>query len=421
MRLNIQSMTVSLLAGTILSVQPVLAEPKVELIHMWTSGDSAAALASLKDRFVAAGGEWIDSAAAGATSGQMATLRARVIAGDAPTASQLEGTNVTEWAEAGALANLDEVAKADNWDEYMPGALKRIMVYDGHYVAVPLNMHRVNWVYYNPTLLKELGLEFPTNWDEMNIAIDKAQAAGHQGFHHGGRGWQDFVLFESVALGVGGVDFYKKAFYDLDPEALSGDTMLAVFTELRHITSTFDEAYPGRHYTESLKAVGDGDALFTVMGDWSVAYYVSNGFEYGKDYACAPAPQNDGRHPFTINSDSFGFFKQTDPDRIEGQKILAKMVFEPQTQLEFNLKKGSVPARQGLDLSAFSECQKIAQKDIGIAIDDDSLLMSFSQSMAQPGAISGAAEEVITTFVATPGSTPEEGVKLLAAAIAAAQ
>ncbi len=402
-------------------VQPALAGPKVELMHMWTSGDSAAALASLQDRFVAAGGEWVDSAAAGATSGQMATLRARVLAGDAPTASQLEGLNITEWAAAGALASLDDVAEADGWDAVMPDALKRVMVYEGHYVAVPLNIHRINWVYYNPTLLKELGLDYPKNWDEMLAAVEAAQAAGYQGFHHGGRPWQDFTLFEGVALGVGGVDFYKKAFYDLDDATLQGDTMLEVFKVFRKLTATFDDAFPGRHYSESLKAIGQKQALFTVMGDWANANFISDGYKYGTDFACAPVPQNDGRHPFTINSDAFGFFKQTEPERIEGQKIIARMVFEPQTQIEFNLKKGSVPARLGLDLSAFSECQQQSAKDIQTAIDDDSLLMSFAQSMAQPGAISGAAEEVLTTFVATPESTAEEGVKLLADAIIAAK
>lgn len=421
MKKNVLALMTALIVGTTALVQPTVAAPKVELMHMWTSGDSAAALASLKDRFVAAGGEWVDSAAAGATSGQMATLRARVLAGDAPTASQLEGLNITEWAAAGALTNLDEVAKADDWDATMPDALKRVMTYEGHYVAVPLNIHRINWVYYNPTLLKELGLEFPKNWSEFQAAVDKAQAAGYQGFHHGGRPWQDFTLFEGVALGVGGVDFYKKAFYDLDEDTLKGETMLEVFKAFRTLTNTFDSAFPGRHYSESLKAIGQKKALFTVMGDWANANFVTDGYVYGTDFACAPVPQNDGRHPFTINSDAFGFFKQSDPDRVEGQKIIAKMVFEPQTQLEFNLKKGSVPARQGLDLSAFSACQQQSAKDIATAVADDSLLMSFAQSMAQPGAISGAAEEMLTTFVATPETTPEEGVKLLSEAIIGAK
>jgi glucose/mannose transport system substrate-binding protein len=416
-----KKLSIALLAATALAAlaSPAVADPKVELIHMWTSGDSAAALASLKDRFVAAGGEWIDSAASGATAGQMATLRARVLAGDAPTASQLEGPAITEWAVAGQLANLDEVADAEGWDAVMPDALKTLMKYDGHYVAVPLNMHRINWIYYNPTLLKELGLEYPKTWEELNAAVDKAQAAGYQGLSHGGRPWQDLTLFEAVALGQGGVDFFKKAFYDLDDETLRGETMVKVFAELRHLVGTFDEAFQGRHYSESLKLVGQKKALFTVMGDWALATLLNDGYVYGTDFACAAVPQDDGRKPFTLNTDSFGFFKQTDPDRIEGQKLVAKMTFDPQTQIEFNLKKGSIPARLGVDLTGFADCQQKSSEDLKAAMADDSLLLSFAQNMAQPQSIQGPAEDVVTTFVATPDTTAEEGARLLADAIAA--
>ena len=413
-------LTATVLGGSAL-VQPALADPQVELMHMWTSGDSAAALASLKDRFVAAGGKWVDSAAAGSTAGQMATLRSRVLAGDAPTASQLEGPNITEWAAAGKLANLDGVASANGWDAAMPDALKSLMVYKGHYVGVPLNIHRINWIYYNPTILAELKLEFPKNWNELNAAIDKAQAAGYQGFHHGGRPWQDLTLFEAVALGLGGVDFYKKAFYELDQATLTGPTMVAVFAELRRLVNTFDKAFAGRHYSESMKAIGQKKALFTVMGDWALAKFISDKYQYGVDFACAPVPQNDGRKPFTVNSDAFGFFTQANPDRVAGQNLVAKMVFEPRTQIDFNLKKGSIPARLGVDLAGFSDCQLKSAADLKIAIGDNSLLLSFAQNMAQPQAIQGPSEDVITTFVATPETTPEEGAKLLAKAIAAAR
>ena len=38
---------------------------------------------------------------------------------------------------------------------------------------------------------------------------------------HGGQPWQDLTTFEAVAIGVGGVDFYKKALVQLDPATLA--------------------------------------------------------------------------------------------------------------------------------------------------------------------------------------------------------
>lgn len=47
----------------------------------------------------------------------MTALRARVVAGNPPT--QLKGL-IQEWANEGAVANIDEVAKAENWDAVLP-------------------------------------------------------------------------------------------------------------------------------------------------------------------------------------------------------------------------------------------------------------------------------------------------------------
>ena len=33
---------------------------------------------------------------------------------------------------------------------------------------------------------------------------------------HGGQAWQDNTVFEAVVLGVGGAEYYQKAFVDLD-------------------------------------------------------------------------------------------------------------------------------------------------------------------------------------------------------------
>lgn len=60
----------------------------VELLHFFTSGSEAAAFYSYKDAFEAAGGKWVDSpVAGGGGDAHDTTLRARVLAGDAPGAA----------------------------------------------------------------------------------------------------------------------------------------------------------------------------------------------------------------------------------------------------------------------------------------------------------------------------------------------
>ena len=85
----------------------------VEVLHWWTSGGEAAALNVLKENLKAQGIGWVDMpVAGGGGEAAMTTLRARVTAGDPPTAVQMLGFDIQDWAAEGALGNLDAVAAA---------------------------------------------------------------------------------------------------------------------------------------------------------------------------------------------------------------------------------------------------------------------------------------------------------------------
>lgn len=86
----------------------------VEVLHWWTSGGEAAALNVLKEDLQGKGIGWVDMpVAGGGGEAAMTALRARVTAGDAPTAVQMLGFDIQDWAAEGALGNLNEVAAAE--------------------------------------------------------------------------------------------------------------------------------------------------------------------------------------------------------------------------------------------------------------------------------------------------------------------
>ena len=86
----------------------------VEVLHWWTSGGEAAALNVLKDDLEGQGIGWTDMPVAGGGGEQaMTVLRARVTAGNAPTAVQGLGFDIIDWADQGSLANLNDVAAAE--------------------------------------------------------------------------------------------------------------------------------------------------------------------------------------------------------------------------------------------------------------------------------------------------------------------
>ena len=90
---------------------PVMAEESVEVLHWWTSGGEAAALGVLKGNLEKQGIKWNDMPVAGGGGEQaMTAVRARVTAGNPPTAVQMLGFDIQDWAKQGVLSDLNAIA-----------------------------------------------------------------------------------------------------------------------------------------------------------------------------------------------------------------------------------------------------------------------------------------------------------------------
>ncbi len=387
------------------------AAPTAEVLHFWTAGGEARAAQSLKSAFEARGGVWDDAPVAGGGGDAMAAvLRARVLAGVPPSVAQLKGQNIREWAEVGALEGLNPIAEQQNWNALLPELLKRTAQYDGEYVAVPLNIHRVDWIWANPKLLDQVGVTPPQTWDEFNEAAEKLLAAGILPLAHGGQPWQDVTLFEVVLLGIGGADFYKQVYQDLDPEALESDTMIKVFDQMRKLSTYVDPGSPGREWNLATAMVMRGDAAMQIMGDWAKAEFLAAGLKPGEDFICVPSPSRGG---YIINSDSFAMFKVDDPEQQAGQQLMASMLLDEDVQKNFNLLKGSIPARMGVNLDGFDECAIKSSEDLLLNEARGTVVGSIAHEFVQSGAVRGAFLDVVTEHFNTDMSS-QEAVRRLA-------
>jgi len=128
------------------------AEPKAEVLHWWTSGGEAKSVAVLQKEFSDNGGTWTDMpVAGGGGDAAMTALRARVLAGNPPTAVQLKGPAIQEWYEEGVLADISTVAEKENWASVLPASIAGHMKCEGKWCAAPVNVHRVDWLWANET------------------------------------------------------------------------------------------------------------------------------------------------------------------------------------------------------------------------------------------------------------------------------
>jgi glucose/mannose transport system substrate-binding protein len=388
---------------------------EIEVLHWWTSGGEAKAATALKLTLQKSGHRWRDFAVAGGGGDSaMTVLKSRVVSGNAPSAAQIKGPSIQEWAREGVLANIDDVAKAEHWDTLLPPVVSDIMKYQGHYVAVPVNVHRVNWLWANPAVFAKAGTKVPTTWDEFFTAAEALKKAGVIPVAHGGQNWQDFTTFEAVALGVGGTDFYKNALVKLDQKALSSPTMEKVLTTFKKIKDYTDKNAPGRDWNLATAMVINGQAGMQIMGDWAKGEFLAANKVPGKDFVCAPAPGTD--KAYTFNVDSFAMFKLKDPANIEAQKHLAAAIMAPQFQEVFNLNKGSIPVRLNMPMDKFDDCAKQSSKDFVATSKSGALVPSIAHGMAVPSAVEGAIKDAVSQYWNDDKMSAKDAMKRIASA-----
>lgn len=388
---------------------------EVQMLHWWTSGGEAAALNVLKQDLSKEGFAWKDvPVAGGGGDAAMTALKAMVAAGTYPTASQMLGYTVLDYAQAGVMGDLTETAKKEGWDKSVPAALQKFSVYDGKWVAAPVNVHSVNWLWINKAVMDKIGGKQPKSFDELIALLDKAKAAGVIPLALGGQNWQEATMFDSIVLSTGGPEFYKKAFNDLDEASLKSDTMKKSFDNLATIIKYVDPNFSGRDWNLATAMVIKGDALVQVMGDWAKGEFVAAKKKPDTDFLCYRFPGTEGS--VIYNSDMFGMFNVPD-DRKAAQVALATATLSKSFQSAFNVVKGSVPARTDVPDTDFDACGKKGIADLKAANEGGTLFGSLAQGYGAPPAIANAYKDVVSKFVHGQIKTSDEAVKQLVQAI----
>jgi len=414
MKINKTLLTLSLLAASTFSQAG-----EVEVLHWWTAGGEAKSAAVLKEMIEEQGHTWKDFAVAGGGGeSAMTVLKTRAVSGNPPSAAQIKGHDIQEWGGLGFLTSLDATAKQEKWDNLLPAVVTKVMKWDGEYVAVPVNVHRVNWLWANPEVLEKSGVTVPTTLDEFFVAADKIKAAGFIPLAHGGQPWQDATVFEAVALDVLGSEDYNKAFVDLDMDVLSGDKMVEVFTKFKKMRDYIDSNSPGRDWNVATSMVINGEAAMQIMGDWAKGEFTAAGKVPGKDYICAPAPGTDGQ--FTFNIDSFAFFELGDKENQKAQQDLAKTILTKDFQEVFNLNKGSIPVRLDMDMSKFDQCALDSMATFKASAESGDLVPSMAHGLSTTSYAQGAIYDVVTNFFNEKDADPKEAAAKLAKAVKAA-
>jgi glucose/mannose transport system substrate-binding protein len=368
------------------------AGPKAEVIHWWTSGGESAAVRTLADAYRAAGGVWIDTAAAGSEHARAVAIN-RVIGGNPPTAAQFNASlQFVDVVEEGLLNNVDEVARQQGWDSTLPEPIRKVIKFDGHYYAVPLAIHMPTWIWYSKAAFRKAGIaREPATMDELFAALDKLKAAGLIPLAHGGQSWQENIVFMAVLANAGGRDLYLSVMRDRDQRAINSAAFRNVLVAFKRLHAYVDPASPGRNWNDSTALLINGKAGVQIMGDWAKGEFGAARQTAGKEYGCIPGfgPTS----PYVIQGDVFVFPKTDKPEALKAQRLLATVMVAPAMQVEFNRLKGSVPIRADADASKMDAC---AQAGLAI-MKDRTRQVGNGEVYLTPGQ-NGDLVDVLTAF-----------------------
>ncbi|WP_421260588.1 ABC transporter substrate-binding protein [Aeromonas sp. 600774] len=384
-----------------------VAASQVEVLHWWTSGGEAKAVEVLKSEWTKQGNQWNDFAVqGGGGKSAMTVLKSRALAANPPEAAHLKGYELKEWAGLGFLRDLSPMAEHLGWYSQMPPMVRATLSQNGALMAVPTGIHRVNWLWLNRKVFERNKLTPPTSWAQFVTVADQLKKRGITPLAIGNEPWQLAVLFETVALGEGGKEFYRKAFLEQDSATLTGPDMVRVLTRFQQLRAYVPQKYAGLKWHQATNLLESGGAAMQVMGDWVKGELSAGNYRPGEDIACLPSPGSSGL--FSYNLDSIAMFKQRDPAQLQAQGDLAQLLMTPQFQEEFNRVKGSIPALTNPDMSKFDRCAVRSYQDFLLAEKQDNLLPSMAEGMATPTNMRQAILDVLSNFFNDPKANPEQ-------------
>jgi glucose/mannose transport system substrate-binding protein len=401
------------LTGTLLYTGEASAQ-NADVMHWWTSGGESRAVAVFAKEYNKRGGTWVDDASVGPQAEHAAALN-RIAGGNPPTAMQWNiGVAVRQLAEQGVLAPLDDYAKQGNWLANLPPLLVKNMTYDGHVIAVPVNIHGANYQFYSIKVFNDLKMQPPRTWEEFLAAAPKIKAAGYIPIAFGANAQQLAWLYYAILVGAGGKDLYRQVFVDYDAKAAGSDGMRHVFDVMGQIRQYVDAGSPNRKWNDSLALVETDKAALMVLGDWAKGDFAAANKTVGKDFGCQLAPGNQDAYVMTV--DVFVFPVNDKPDQKVAQGKLATLMMDPAVQTEFNAFKGSIPSRLDANVAELDACAQLGQKVMagGAANQLPNFALAFSPDTQ------GQIEDLLGNYWSKPSMTPADAAKQLSTIIAGA-
>jgi glucose/mannose transport system substrate-binding protein len=180
-----------------------------------------------------------------------------------------------------------------------------------------------------------------------------------------------------------------------------------VFGKLR---SLVDPGSPGRNWNDATALVITNKAAMHFNGDWAKGEFTAAGQTAGKEYGCTLVGEGGGK--LVIGGDVFVFPATKDKAALATQDKLVEVLLDPTSQLEFNKKKGSIPARLDVDVSSMDVC---AQRSSAVLKDPANQVEAME--LLSPPNFSGAMQDAVTQYWNNPNMSADAFIEKITSAM----
>ncbi|WP_435153105.1 ABC transporter substrate-binding protein [Haladaptatus sp. DFWS20] len=329
---------------------------KVEVQHWWTGGDGNAAITALFEGFEEKHDIKIKSNPVSGGAGQNLknVIKKRVLNSNPPSTWQAwPGKNLKPYVEADKLEDISSSvwSKNDMKNAYLKGP-KDVAKPDGKFVTVPLNIHRLNNLFYNAKVVEKAGVD-PKSISKpsdlvglMKTVENKTDAVGMA--QQTKSGWSTLQLWSQVLLGEHGEQAYNgfiKGNVKANKQAVKNSLSI-----VKQYHNHFNGDAGSLDWQQANKKLINGKAAFFHQGDWAAGMYRGqDSFEFEKQWNMVQFPGTKGK--YTLVMDSFPFPKNNPTP--ETTKKFLQYIGSVDAQERFNPKKGSIPPRTDVPKDKF--------------------------------------------------------------------
>lgn len=381
---------------------------QVEIFSWWVGPGEADGLEAMVEVFNQLNPdiEFVNAAVAGgAGTNARAVLATRLSANDAPDSWQAHAGQeiIGTYVAANQVAPLGDFFEEQGLYDVLPETLVPLISQDGQPYSVPVNIHRSNVMWYNPSVLEEAGVAaVPTTYDEFFAACDQIQAAGKICLALGPQ-WTAMHLFENVMLGTMGAEAWN-GLWTGETDWNSPEVTQGIENFARALSYTNSDHASLSDWQPAAKLMTDGDAAFNIMGDWAYGYFANpdpNGLALTprEAFDWAPPPGTDGVFMFLADS----FVMPANSDNPDGTNAWLTVAASKEGQEAFNPLKGSICARTDCDPSLFSEYSQEAAGDW----TSDMVVGSLTHGVTANDAWKAMIDTALGLFVADPAGVEE--------------